>query len=364
MVSPGAQSGDGPSGEGVDATEQSRPVTTWQGWQDFVAAAPPAPPEPDAPPRSREERLAYHSAFVTVRTPTIDTLAKNIRTLMILGRHQHTTARPSLIVTGPAAAGKTTALLHVGRACHLAEAARRDGSTQGRVPVGYVLVPPGATAKTLAGEFARYLGVPVTTRMTRAQITEAVCHTYDRAGVRLVLIDEIHRLNPRTTTGAETADLLKDLTERIGATFVYAGIDVTATPLFGGVRGAQLAGRASLVECGAFPARLGTREPFKELIAGVEAALDLHAHHAGTPPPPRRLSSSAHRRPDRQPHPPHPPSRDHRDRGRHRTHHQNQPRPDPHRPPRRNTPTPQHRHRVPHTPAIDTPRALQPCKTL
>ncbi|WP_439677918.1 TniB family NTP-binding protein [Embleya sp. MST-111070] len=168
-------------------------------------------------------------------------------------------------------------MLHVGRARHLAHIRRvpaLPGQAHTRVPVAYVLVPPGATAKALAAEFARYLGVPVTTRMTQAQITEAVCHTYDRAGVRLVLIDEIHRLNPRTATGAETADLLKDLTERIRATFVYAGIDVVTTALFSGVRGAQLAGRASLVECGAFPARLGTREPFTELIAGVEAALD------------------------------------------------------------------------------------------
>ncbi|MFC9753747.1 hypothetical protein [Streptomyces sp. NPDC056921] len=36
------------------------------------------------------------------------------------------------------------------------------------------------------------------------------------------------------------------------------------------------------MECRAFPARLGTREPFRELIAGVEAALDLRAHRAGT----------------------------------------------------------------------------------
>ncbi|MFI6588168.1 TniB family NTP-binding protein [Embleya sp. NPDC050493] len=56
--------------------------------------------------------------------------------------------------------------------------------------MAYVLVPPGATAKALAAEFARYLGVPVTARMTQAQITEAVCHTLDRADVRLVLIDE------------------------------------------------------------------------------------------------------------------------------------------------------------------------------
>ncbi|WP_406293364.1 ATP-binding protein [Embleya sp. NBC_00888] len=204
MVSLGVHSGNGPSGEDADATEQSRPVTTWQGWQNFVAEAPPTPPEPDAPPRSREERLAYHSAFVTVRTPTIDTLATNIRTLMILGRHQQTTARPSLIVTGPAAAGKTTALLHVGRTCHLAHTRRTPappGQAHPRVPVAYVLVPPGATAKALAAEFARYLGVPAGTRMTQAQITEAVCHTYDRAGVRPVLIDE----NPPPSTRAPPA---------------------------------------------------------------------------------------------------------------------------------------------------------------
>ncbi|MFC9760009.1 TniB family NTP-binding protein [Streptomyces sp. NPDC056921] len=262
-------------------------MTTWQGWQRFATTPPPQPSASVEPERSVEERLACHSAFVTVRTPAIDTLTTNVRTLMILGRHQQTAARPSLIVTGPAAAGKTIALLHVGRACHLAHTHSQSapaGTTHAAVPVAYVLVPPGTTAKGLAAEFARYLGIPVTARMTQAQITDAVCHTYNHAGVRLVLIDEIHRLNPRTTTGAETTDLLKDLTERIGATFVYAGIDVTDTALFSGVRGAQLAARASLVECGAFPARLGTREPFRELTAGVEAALDLRAHRAGTLP--------------------------------------------------------------------------------
>ncbi|MFE2869910.1 hypothetical protein [Embleya sp. NPDC059259] len=68
---------------------------------------------------------------------------------------------------------------------------------------------------------------------------------------------------------------------------------MTATPLFAGARGAQLAGRASLVECGTFPARLGKREPFKELITGVETALDLDAHRAGTLP---RLAPYLHRR--------------------------------------------------------------------
>jgi hypothetical protein len=267
--------------------EPSWPLTTWQGWQRFATTDPPAPPQPDDPPRSTEERLAYHSAFVTIRTPAISQLATQVRTLMILGRHQQTTARPSLIVTGPAAAGKTTALLNVGRACHLAHTRKNPpppGSAHAAAPVAYVLVPPGATAKTLITEFARYLGIPVTTRMTQTQITDAVCHTYTTAGVQLVLIDEIHRLNPRTTSGAQTADLIKDLTERLPATFVYAGINVTDTPLFSGTRGAQLAGRTTLVDCGPLPARHGKREPFREVITDIENALDLHHHKPGTLP--------------------------------------------------------------------------------
>ncbi|MCW8384534.1 TniB family NTP-binding protein [Streptomyces justiciae] len=271
-------------------------MNTWQGFEAFATTPPPTPPGTQAAPRTLEERLAYHSAFVTIRTPAIDALSRNVRTLMLLGRHQQATARPSLIVTGPATTGKTTALLQVGRTCHLAHTTRQPHPGMGHVasvPVAYVLVPPAASAKTLAAEFARYLGIPTTARMTQAQITTAVCATYAKAGVKLVLIDEIHRLNPRTTTGAESADLLKDLTERIGATFVYAGIDVTRTELFTGIRGAQLAGRAGLIDCGCFAARLGKSEPFKDLICAMERALDLNRHRPGSLP---RLASYLHAR--------------------------------------------------------------------
>ncbi len=267
---------------GSDGQAQPGAVTVWDGFAQFATAPVTVPPAPGARPRSLAERLAYHSRFVTVRTPAIDALAKQVRTLMILGRHQQVTARPSLIVTGPAGAGKTTALLQVGRVCHLAHTRRHGQGAAGQVPVAYVLVPPAASAKTLALEFARYLGIPTTARMSQAQVVNSVCHTYQAAGVKLVMIDEIHRLNPRTTTGAQSADLLKDLTERIGATFVYAGIDVAATPLFTGVRGAQLAARASLVDCDPFPARDGTHEPFKDLVRAMENALDLRHHRPGS----------------------------------------------------------------------------------
>jgi hypothetical protein len=86
------------------------------------------------------------------------------------------------------------------------------------------------------------------------------------------------------SAGAQAADLLKDLTERIHATFVHAGIDVTTTPLFSGVRGAQLAGRATLITCGPLTARHGQSHPFTDVITDLENALDLQHHRPGTLP--------------------------------------------------------------------------------
>ncbi|WP_371476395.1 TniB family NTP-binding protein [Kitasatospora sp. NBC_00315] len=309
---------------------QDASPTTWELFRRFADDPPPVPPGPGDAPRTAEQRLAYHSRFVTVRTPAVVKTLLEVRTLMALGRHQRATARPSLIVTGPPTTGKTTTLLEVGRTCHLAEQAR-GGPGAAQVPVAYLLVPPGATAKALALEFARYLGIPVSARMTQAQIAASVCHTYNTVGVRLVLIDEIHRLNPRTSTGAEAADFLKDLTERISATFVYAGIDVTTTALFTGTAGAQLAGRAGLIDCDPLPATTRTNtarssqsangsgstgsgegnssesigssranagggsgtgsassggvvvtRPFRETVAAMENALDLQRHRAGS----------------------------------------------------------------------------------
>lgn len=162
----------------------------WDGFDHFATTPVTAPPATGAPPRSLAEHLAYHSRFVTVRTPAIQALAKQVRTLLVLGRHQQVTARPSLIVTGPAGAGKTTALLQIGRACHLAHTRRQgDEAASGQVPVAYVLVPPAASAETLALEFARYFGIPVTGRTAQAGIVNSVCHAYTAAGVRQVMID-------------------------------------------------------------------------------------------------------------------------------------------------------------------------------
>lgn len=90
--------------------------------------------------------------------------------------------------------------------------------------------------------------------------------------------DEIHNLSLNTRSGAEVSDTLKYFSERIPAMFVYAGIDVAKAGLFSGVRGAQIAGRFTLITSSPFP----RTSEWEALVATVEDSLRLHLHTAGT----------------------------------------------------------------------------------
>jgi hypothetical protein len=127
-------------------------------------------------------------------------------------------------------------------------------------------------------EFARFLGLPITTRANITDIIEAVCGVAVDARVSVVCVDELHNISLATKAGAEVSDTLKYFSERIPATFVYAGIDVERGGLFTGTRGRQIAGRFSLIPTSPFP-RTGEWEG---LVATLEHALRLHRHTPGT----------------------------------------------------------------------------------
>ena len=101
-------------------------------------------------------------------------------------------------------------------------------------------------------------------------------------GCQLVIVDEIHNLNLATRSGAEVSDQLKYFSERLPATFLYAGIDVERVGLFAGTRGAQIAsGFATLTTA---PFAYGTaeqRRDWQALIGTIEQTLRLRAHRPG-----------------------------------------------------------------------------------
>jgi Bacterial TniB protein len=273
------------------ATAVHEPLTSKEGWRRFIDATDDPPPPLSAAEAAAvtpleqhgvgERRLGYHGRLAVVATPTVQQIALAGRRLMVLNRHQ-ISARRGLIVTGGAGTGKTTAITQLGRAHELFQRLRApDGGP--RLPVVYVTVPPAATPRMLAVEFARFLGLPITTRSNITDVTNAVCGVLGACGCELVIVDEIHNLNLATRSGAEVSDQLKYFSERLPATFVYAGIDVERRGLFAGPRGSQIASRFATIATSPFPYGTQTqRQAWHALLATVEQTLRLRAPRPGT----------------------------------------------------------------------------------
>ena len=224
-----------------------------------------------------EARISYHSELVVVATSTVAEITRQGRLLTLLNRRE-IGARRGLIVSGPSATGKSTALKQLGRTHELMVRERYPGHATGSRSSTSPRPPKGSPRK-LAMEFARFLGLPPVGRgHNTTDIADAVCQVLIDARTDLVLVDEIHNLNLATSAGEDLSDHLKYFTEHLPATFVYAGIDVERSGLFTGVRGRQIAGRCVLITTGPFPCHA----EWTGLVATMEATLRLHRHQPGT----------------------------------------------------------------------------------
>lgn len=261
------------------------PTTTLEGWRRFVDEDPivfellPSEEWLDLDPRARGEydegRVNYHSELVIVETPTIRQVLHQGRLLTLVNRRE-ISARRGLIVSGPWATGKSTAIKQLGRAHELRVRQRFPGGD--RIPVVYVSAPPNGSPRKLATRFAHFLGLPLKSRHNEMDIADAVCGILTDAHCDLVLVDEIHNINMSTATGKDLSDHLKYFAEHIPATFVYAGINVEREGLFTGVRGKQIAARCVMQYTGNFP----YRAEWLSMIATMEHSLRLYHHKPGS----------------------------------------------------------------------------------
>jgi hypothetical protein len=187
--------------QAVDEEDLHRHLTTLEGWRRFTTEAP-SPPSLlaedelaalDTADRLlyNEDRLDYHTRLTVAATSTLRNVIHTGRRLTLLNRHA-VSARRGLILSGAAGTGKTTALTQFGKTIEVID--RRQHPGVDRIPVAYVTVPPAATPRMLAVEFARFLGLPVTTRANITDVIEAVCGVLIDARVGAVCVDELHNL--------------------------------------------------------------------------------------------------------------------------------------------------------------------------
>jgi len=268
------------------------PLTTKEGWRAFVSTARPSPPQllPAADWTRLDDvereiyndmRRGYHAELLLVATPEIRQITTTGAKLIVNNRGKQL-GRRGLIVSGPSGTGKSTSITQLGKR-HQLELERRSPGVTDRVPVVYIIVPPAATPKMLAIEMAGFLGLPVSPHDSQHTITQSVVAVMRAVRCGLVLVDEVHRLDLRTRSGAEASDQLKYFFDSISATFVYAGLDLAANGMFSGMRGGQIAGRFVSLRTSTFAhTTREQRETWARVVATMEDSLRLHRHVPGS----------------------------------------------------------------------------------
>lgn len=227
-------------------------------------------------------RLDYLSGGLVVSTPQMTKIIIQAERLIVENQGRNSGLH-GLIIHGESTMGKTTTAKAVMRRIFFKYSqAYPEMDRENRIPIVYVEVPPGASAKALARRFADFLQLPVPNQETSGSTMQRVVNLLDRAGTRLVIVDELHNLKLRTSGAGEAVDFLKSLSNQLHATFIYAGIELNDSELFAGARGQQITGRFTSAPLRAFTWSTDEdRNLWREVVEAFEADLCLANHKPG-----------------------------------------------------------------------------------
>lgn len=228
-------------------------------------------------------RILYLSGGILLDTPYLreakvileDCFAENI------GRNS---GHAGLLITGDSTLGKTTmakALMKWAR--HHYETFVPDYRDYDQIPVIYICVPAASTGKLLMKTFAQFLGLTVRNGESMGNIRSRVVEAIRAANTQLVVVDEVHNLAGRSSGKGDSVDLLKELSNEVPATFVYAGIDLAEGTLLAGGRGKQVSGRFAALDMVRFNwSNADDRKVWRGLVSAFEDELLLNEHESGT----------------------------------------------------------------------------------
>lgn len=194
------------------------------------------------------ERLDYLAGGLTATTPQVRALIRHVR-LAVLGNRGRASGRSGVMVSGQSTVGKTTACIAVMRGVRAEYKAQHAGfENRGAIPVAYVEVPAGSSAKAMIGRFAHFYGLELPKSCTLEEILNAVVTAMRSCRTQLVVVDELQNLSRVSQGNGESVDVLKSLSNQVPSTFVYSGINIHRGGLLVGERGNQISRRFTLLE--------------------------------------------------------------------------------------------------------------------
>ena len=229
------------------------------------------------------ERMLYLSGGMLIGTPQLQHARVAVGRL-ISANSGRNSGHHGIMFSGQSGLGKTTLCKALMKAVFNSYRAQFPFYAEShRVPVVYVEVPSGSTPKLLMAAFARFFGLTLARTETMDSIQHRVVSALNDANTQLVVVDEVQNLGAVNRGNGETIDVLKSLHNQVGATFIYAGMNLRELPLFDGARGQSLMARFSITQMTKFNASDPShRKDWRGIVQQFERNLPLADHKAGT----------------------------------------------------------------------------------
>jgi hypothetical protein len=267
-----------------------------EGWAAFVNAVPRQRPESltrsairalgDAAANDYNlRRREWHANLGPLKTPQLAALHEDLWDILDSNLQDGDKAKGAVAIDSAAGLGKTTAALAFGKDFHLREVAERGPRTaegDERWPVCRVGLTGNTTMKDFNLAMLEFFAHPGVTRGTAAQYIRRALDCVLLCDVRLLIVDDLHFLRWRLSSGVEISNHLKYIANEFPVTLLLIGVGLEAGGLLSEGRSysdavlAQTGRRTSVLDMRPFlvTSEEGRRE-WRQLLLAIEERLVL-----------------------------------------------------------------------------------------
>lgn len=236
-------------------------------------------------------RREWHANLGPIRTPQLASLHEDLWDIVDSNLQDGDKAKGAVAVDAFPGLGKTTAVLAFARAFHRREIAEFGAFTaQGheRWPVCRVGLTGNTGMKDLNRAMLEFFGHPGRQNSTAAQLGLQALDCVVSCEVRLLVLDDLHFLKWRKTSGIEVSNHLKWIANEFPVTLLKVGVGLAAKGLFSE---GEAGGETALAQTGRRTTRLDMppftidtdqgRAHWRRLLLALEQRIVLADTHPG-----------------------------------------------------------------------------------
>lgn len=283
-------------------TDTDDTISTYEGWKRFAERPVRTPParlstsqlakmSQKARRTYERERNAWH-ANILLRTPQVAEVHDQLWDIVDANGQDSGQVRGAAAIDSPPALGKSTTANAFAKDFHRREVDELghyvdDGDTL-RLPVCRVSLSGSVTTKGLHQQILNFYAHPTSavrsgySKVSGQALAEAAADCVRRHRTKLLIIDDIHFLNPRRVEGGYVANQLKWIANEYDATLLFAGIGLTKRGILsegfgpGQVELAQTGRRWTLLTMRPYASRSARDDKaWRELLLGIEQKIIL-----------------------------------------------------------------------------------------